>query len=123
MHSPSDVLPARRTGLTCRMWRGWTTRVNADAYRSYLEDELFPNMVSELGPRGYLGHQLITQNAEHEVEFVAVTWFASLDSVQAFAGDDVTRANVSAKARSLLARWDEHATHFELSSERLSSIG
>jgi hypothetical protein len=122
VHSPSDALPARRTGLTCRMWRGWTTPGNAAAYRCYLENELFPTMVAELGPRGYRGHQLITRAVDGEVEFVALTWFVSLDSVHSFAGD-VTRANVSAKARSLLAHWDEHATHFELSSERLDGPG
>jgi heme-degrading monooxygenase HmoA len=119
VHLPSDLLPARSAGLVCRMWRGWALNVNAAAYRSYLEEELFPKMVSELGPRGYRGHQLITQTVGDQTEFVALTWFESLDSVRSFAGDDITRANVSGKARSLLARWDEHATHFELSSEQL----
>lgn len=105
------------------MWRGWSTSTNATAYRAYLEDELFPHMVSELGPHGYLGHQLVTRELGDEVEFVALTWFESLESVKSFAGDDITKANVSAKARALLSRWDEHATHFELSSEALSATG
>jgi hypothetical protein len=101
------------------MWRGWTSRANAAGYRAYLEHELFPHMVAELGPRGYRGHQLLTREDGDEVEFVALTWFDSIESVKSFAGPDVTRANVSAKAQALLARWDPHATHFSLSSERL----
>lgn len=76
-------------------------------------------MAAELGPRGYLGHQLLTREVGEETEFVALTWFASLESVRSFAGDDIGRANVSDKARSLLARWEPQATHFLLSSARL----
>ena len=108
-----------RSGLTCRMWRGWASRTNAPAYQAYLEHELFPHMVTELSPRGYRGHQLLTREDGDEVEFVALTWFDSIESVKSFAGLDVTRANVSPKAQELLAHWDAHATHFVLGSERL----
>lgn len=123
MLSPSNdlqhAMPARRPGLVCRVWRGWTTRENAPAYAVYLNEELFPRLVAELTPRGYRGHQLITREHDDECEFVALTWFASLESVTSFAGADYLRANVSPKARSLLARYEEYAAHYTLNSERL----
>lgn len=113
------MMPARAPGLVCRVWRGWTTRENAPAYAAYLNEELFPKLAAELTSRGYRGHQLITREHGSECEFVALTWFASLESVTSFAGADYLRANVSQKAKSLLVRYEEHATHYALDSERL----
>lgn len=118
MSSRSDAGDFART--VCRMWRGWTTRANAAAYAAYLNDELFPQLVAELASRGYRGHQLLITESADEVEFVALTWFASLEDVAAFAGPDYTRANVSAKARGLLSRYDAHASHYTLNSEMFS---
>ena len=36
-----------------RTWRGWTTPDNADAYESYLRDDLFPRLARELSQHGY----------------------------------------------------------------------
>lgn len=112
-------MPARKSGLVCRVWRGWTTLANAPAYAAYLNTELFPKLVAELTPRGYRGHQLLTRAQRDECEFAVLTWFVSLESVTSFAGADYLRANVSATARSLLARYEEHATHYTLDTERL----
>jgi hypothetical protein len=68
------------------MWRGWTSSVNADAYDSYLQNELFPRVERELTRRGYRGFHLLRLDRGDEVEFVTMLWFDSIESVQSFSG-------------------------------------
>jgi hypothetical protein len=96
------------------MWHGWTTLENARAYECYLKEELFPRVERELRVRGYRGFQLLTMQQRSEVEFVTMLWFDSIDDVKSFAGSSYTVPVISAKARSLLAHYAEHADHFDL---------
>jgi hypothetical protein len=45
-------------------------------------------------------------------------WFASLDAVRAFAGEDYEVGVVPPKARALLSRFDARSQHYEI-KERL----
>jgi hypothetical protein len=101
--------------MVCRMWHGWTTLEKARGYECYLKDELFPRVERELRGRGYRGFHLLTMQQGLEVEFVTMLWFDSIDDVKSFAGSSYTTPVISDKARSLLARYAEHADHFDLS--------
>jgi hypothetical protein len=39
--------------MICRLWHGWTKARNADAYQSYLRDELYPCLDRELAEHGF----------------------------------------------------------------------
>jgi hypothetical protein len=41
-------------------------------------------------------------------------WFDSLEAVKAFAGEEYECAYVPAKARAVLARFDERSQHYEI---------
>jgi hypothetical protein len=41
-------------------------------------------------------------------------WFASLDDVRQFAGEDYAKSVVPEAARRLLSRFDAEATHYEV---------
>lgn len=99
--------------MISRLWRGWTTPQNADAYERLLRTDVFPGIVARRIP-GFQGIQLLRRNVESETEFVTIMWFDSLDSVRAFAGNDYERAVVPLAARQLLRRFDERSAHFEL---------
>ena len=99
--------------MISRLWRGWTTPQNADAYEHLLRTDVFPGIVARRIP-GFQGIQLLRRNVEGETEFVTIMWFDSLDSVRAFAGNDYERAVVPLAARQLLRRFDERSAHFEL---------
>ena len=58
--------------MICRMWRGWTENHNADAYATYLKEELFPRLETELRNHGYRGFQLLRLARENEGEFVTM---------------------------------------------------
>jgi heme-degrading monooxygenase HmoA len=104
--------------MICRIWHGWTTPGNADAYESLLRSEVFVAIEGREIP-GYKGIQLLRRGAGAEVAFVTLMWFDSLDTVREFSGDDYAVAVVPAAARALLSRFDQRSCHFEVVEDRL----
>src|SRR5262245_14634598 len=96
--------------MIARIWHGWTTPANAQAYENLLRGEVLPG-IHRID--GYRDAYLLCRDAGDEVEFVTVTLFDSLDAVKAFAGEDYERAVVLPEARSLLSRFDERSVHYE----------
>jgi heme-degrading monooxygenase HmoA len=99
--------------MICRIWHGWTTTQNADAYESLLRTEIFHG-IHERKIDGFHGIDLLRRAAGDEVELVTVMWFDSLDGVRAFAGADYEVAVVPDAARKLLARFDARSAHYEV---------
>jgi hypothetical protein len=60
---------------------------------------------------GFCGARLMRRDDGQEAMFTSITYFASRDSVRAFAGDDCERAVVADAARQALSRWDDRVTH------------
>lgn len=99
--------------MICRIWHGWTSQAQSATYRDLLIDEIFPGIrARKIG--GFLGIELLRRDLEHEVEFVTIMWFDSLDAVRDFAGPSYEIAVVPPKARALLTRYDEHSQHYEV---------
>ncbi len=101
-----------------RIWHGWTTPANADAYESLLKEEIFTGIEGRNIP-GYRGIQLLRRNTEAEVEFVTILWFDSIDAVRGFAGEDYEIAVVPPKARLLLKRFDGRSQHYDVKAQRM----
>jgi hypothetical protein len=99
-----------------RVWHGWTTHANADAYEQLLKSEIFVN-IRERHIVGYRGIHLLRRSLDHEVEFVTIMWFDSIEAVRAFAGEDYEAAVVPAKARKLLSRFDARSQHYEVKAD------
>lgn len=102
--------------MISRIWHGWTTLANADAYESLLKSEIFLGIQSRQ-MAGYRGIQLFRRSLGDEVEFVTVMWFDSLEAVRTFAGEDYEVAVVPLKARALLSRFDARSQHYEVRAE------
>ncbi|MCC6773472.1 MAG: antibiotic biosynthesis monooxygenase [Gemmatimonadaceae bacterium] len=103
--------------MICRMWHGWTSPSNADAYEALLQGEVLAGIVSR-NIAGFHGIDLMRRALGDEVEFVTTMWFDSLDAVRDFAGADYEVAVVPAEARRLLARFDARSTHYEVVDRR-----
>lgn len=102
--------------MISRIWHGWTTPENADAYESLLKNEIFIG-IQNRRISGYRGIQLFRRMLQDEVEFVTVMWFDSIDSIRAFAGEDYEVAVVPPKARELLKHFDARSQHYEVRAE------
>jgi hypothetical protein len=99
--------------MITRIWRGWTTPSNADAYQELLLTRVFPGIAARKIP-GYLGIRLDRRSVGGEVEFVTTMLFESLDAVIGFAGPSYAIAVVPPPARELLAHHDAESAHYEL---------
>jgi len=102
--------------MISRIWHGWTTPANADAYEALLKSEIFTS-IDDRHIAGYRGIHLLRRNHGKEVEFVTIMWFDSIDAVRAFAGEDYEVAVVPPKARALLSRFDARSQHYEVRAE------
>lgn len=103
--------------MISRIWHGWTTPGNADKYEALLKEEIFVG-IEERRIKGFKGIQLLRRENGAEVEFVTIMLFDSLASVREFAGEDYEACVVPAKARAILARFDERSQHYEVRAER-----
>ncbi|MFW9910590.1 MAG: antibiotic biosynthesis monooxygenase [Candidatus Thorarchaeota archaeon] len=99
--------------MICRLWHGWTSCDNADAYEQLLRREIFTNIANQ-SIEGYRGIHLLRRDVEGGVEFVTMMWFDSLEAVQTFAGKEYEVAVVPPKARQLLSRFDHLSAHYQV---------
>lgn len=97
-----------------RVWHGWTTLQNAEAYERLLKEKIFPGILAK-GVEGYRGIELLRREGhDEEVEFKTIMWFDSLVAVREFAGEDYVEAYVPTEARALLSRFDAQSQHYEI---------
>jgi len=99
--------------MISRIWHGWTTPENADAYEALLKTEIFTE-IKNRKITGYRGIHLFRRNLVQEVEFITIMWFDSIEAIKAFAGEDYEIAVVPPKARALLSRFDARSQHYEV---------
>lgn len=98
--------------MVTRVWRGWTRPGDASAYERLLQSEILPGIAAKRLP-GYLGAEVMRSDTGHEVEFLTILRFATMEGVLALAGPDPEVAFVPPAARALLARFDERVRHYE----------
>lgn len=97
--------------MIARIWHGWTTRENADAYESHLKPELLPGLSEK---KGFQRSYLLRRAVGDEVEFITIILFDSLDDVRGIAGPDYEKAVIPADRLPLLSRHDAKAAHYEV---------
>lgn len=98
--------------MIARIWRGWTSPDDADAYIEY---------VTETGIRAYQatpgnrGAHILTRRAGDRTEFLVLSFWESLDAVRGFAGDDVDRAVFYPDDDRFLVDRELAVTHYDVS--------
>jgi heme-degrading monooxygenase HmoA len=103
--------------MICRLWRGWTTPDNADAYEAVVRGQVIPGIEARRIP-GFRSIDLIRRERDHDVEFMTLRWVDSLDSVKAFTGEDYDVAHVPPAAQAVLADFDRRSAHYEVLDRR-----
>jgi len=103
--------------VICRLWRGWTTRENADAYERIVRGEVIPAIEARRIP-GFRHIDLMKRDLGDEIEFQTLMWFDSLGAIKAFMGEDYSVSHVPAAAQAVLTRFEERAAHFEVLDRR-----
>ena len=97
--------------MVARIWHGFTTPENASKYEAMLKPDVLPGLDKIAG---YKGSYLLRRNHGHEIEFIALMLWESVDAIRAVAGDNFELAVVPEERRRVLSRWDERAQHYEV---------
>ena len=97
--------------MIARMWRGETTRENADAYYRHLTGNVMPSLNKIAGHRGAY---VLRREMDRNVEFMVITLWASMDAIREFAGNTPDVAVVEPAARALLADFDGFVRHYSV---------
>ena len=101
--------------MIARVWHGYTTPENADAYESLLKEEIFMSIKAR-NISGYRGIDLLRRELTDEVEFITIMRFETLDAIRNFAGEDYEKSVVPPNARKILKHFDEKSQHYEVKS-------
>jgi heme-degrading monooxygenase HmoA len=97
--------------MIARIWRGWTSPENADAY----EEHFRTSVQAELrGVEGFVEAQLLRRVVGDEIEFVAISYWDSIEAVRRFAGEEYEVAVVAPQARDVLTRFEDRVAHFKV---------
>ena len=103
--------------MICRLWRGWTTKDNADAYERIVRSEVIPGIEARQIP-GFRHIDLMKRELDDEVEFQTCMWFDSLEAIKAFMGEDYAVSHVPDAARAVLKRLDSRAAQYDVIDRR-----
>lgn len=103
--------------MICRIWRGWTTPENADAYERVVRQEVIPGIEAR-NLRGFRHIDLMRRELETEVEFLTAMWFDDVESIKAFVGEDYTISHVPPAARKVLSHFDDRSAHYDVLEDR-----
>jgi hypothetical protein len=103
--------------MICRIWRGWATRENADAYESIVRGQVIPG-IEAMGIPGFRHIDVMRRDLGSEIEFLTAMWFDDLDAIKAFVGEDYEVSHVPPAARAVLARFDDRSSHYAVLDRR-----
>ena len=95
--------------MIARIWRGWTSREDAEAYARYMVEVAAPDSLGTPGNRGF--SVLHRPDGDRE-EFLTISLWESLDVIREFAGDDVERAVFYPEDERYLVERELTVSHF-----------
>ena len=98
--------------MIARIWHGWTKPADAMVYENMLRNEIFPSIAARK-ISGYHGAELFIREDGHEMEFVTLLRFDSMEGVKEFAGADETRPVIYPGVEQLLTRM-ERSQHYRI---------
>lgn len=100
--------------MIARMWQGRIRATDVDAYRGYIARTGLADYRSTPGNRGA---EMLTRVDGEVGHVITLSFWDDLDSIRAFAGDDVTRARYYPEDERFLLEFPERVEHFETLGE------
>lgn len=97
--------------MILRQWTGVVRRERAEDYVRHLQTETLGELS---GIEGFLEAAIVRRDVDAGVEYQVMTVWESLESVRAFAGDDVEAAVVPDVAREMMVDFDGRVRHYRV---------
>jgi heme-degrading monooxygenase HmoA len=113
MHDTSSISPKGDT-VIARVWFGRTKAEDYDAYLAYLEETGVATLKETAGNRGVMVWRRLEGD---EAEFGVISFWGSLEDIQAFAGEDIEVARYFPEDERFLLELTPKLKHFEVARE------
>ncbi|MBE2317157.1 hypothetical protein DVA67_014340 [Solirubrobacter sp. CPCC 204708] len=99
--------------MIARTWRGAVKTADAEAYAAYIDET---GMKAYAATPGNQGAYMLTRELGELTEFVTLSFWDSVDSIRAFAGENYETAVFYPQDDRYLVERDETCTHREVAS-------
>jgi len=99
--------------MISRHWRGTARNEEAENYIAHLKSETFPQLA--LIP-GFIAASILQRTTDDGIEFLIVTTWESLESIQKFAGQSAQLAVVPPAVQAMMVDYDKEVVHYELAA-------
>jgi len=95
--------------MIVRIWHGRTKTSDADAYRQFVFD-MGINEYTSTG--GNLGAQIWQKEEGNITHIWTVSWWKDLESIRAFAGDEIEKAKYYEDDKKYLLEFEPNVAHY-----------
>lgn len=99
--------------MIARMWHGITPTEKADEYLAFLQHRALPDY---RGTAGNVAAYILRRADGGVTHFTTLTYWASLQAIEAFAGADISRAKYYPEDAAFLLEFEPTVQHSELYS-------
>jgi hypothetical protein len=97
--------------MIVRMWHGKVPAPKAGAYREFLNARAVPDYRSV---EGNLSVHILERSEGVVTHFITLTFWKGIESIKAFAGEDVTVAKYYPEDQDFLLEFEPHVIHYEV---------
>jgi heme-degrading monooxygenase HmoA len=97
--------------MIARLWSARATPQNWTAYERHFIDNVIPELRAQ---KGYVASNLLKRKNGEEIEITVISFWRSLEEIDAFAGSNREDAVVAPHAAAFLDSYDRKVRHFEL---------
>jgi heme-degrading monooxygenase HmoA len=97
--------------MIVRMWHGRVPAAKAKAYRDFVNSRAIPDYQSV---NGNISVHILERSEGDITHFITLTFWKDLDSIRAFAGEDVEAAKYYPKDKDFLLEFEPRVVHYEV---------
>jgi heme-degrading monooxygenase HmoA len=97
--------------MIARIWSARTTPQQWPAYEEHFTQNVLPELRAVAG---YSSSNLLKRDAGREIEITVISFWRSLEAIDAFAQPDREAAVVAPNAAALLLDFDRRVRHYEV---------
>ena len=104
--------------MIARIWHGRVPTSKAQAYREFTNRTAIPDYQSV---QGNLSVHILEREEGDITHFITLTFWEDLDSIRAFAGDDVECAKYYPEDKDYLLEFEPKVVHYEVVGQARSN--
>jgi len=97
--------------MIVRMWHGKVPTSKAEAYRDFVNERAIPDYQSV---DGNISVHILERKEGDITHFITLTFWKDLDSIKAFAGEDVETAKYYPEDKDFLLEFEPKVVHYEV---------